>query len=276
MGRAPRVDAPGWLCRLPATMRNSRISSWRLAFFALLAVGTGLSACRGCDKPAPPAAAIEPATAIDARRADLLARFADLKIDRSRVYPKDERGVVTCGDDMQCFVAQAENCLRAEVTSKITDSGYGIHNVVEARYTIEGSEPNRCRLSRHVLSANAYFEEPLVAAMRAEGKSETEVDEVQTEATARLRRRTTPQLDCTFTNDDVLEATIDLAHQLFNDKLFRLNCHESNVAARPLEPPTSAPAPAGGAERAAPAPIAPWAPMPKQPASKPRKAAAGG
>jgi len=238
-------------------MRNPRIRSSRPAFFALLALGTGLSACRGCDKPPPPGAALEPATAVDTRRADLLARFADLKSDRSHVYPKDERGVVTCGDDMQCFVAQAENCMRAEVTSKITDSGYGIHNVIEARYTIEGSEPNQCRLSRRVISANAYFEEPLVAAMRAEGKSELDVDQVQTEATTRLRRRTTPQLDCTFTNDDMLEATIDLAHQLFNDKLFRLNCHESNVAARPLDPPSGARAPAGGAERAAPAPIAP-------------------
>jgi len=216
-------------------MRKPRIWSQRLAFFAFLALAAGLSACRGCGDPQPPAAALE-AMPADTRRSDLLARFADLKIDRSHVYPRDARGIVTCGDDMRCFVAQAETCARAEVTTKITDSGYGIHNVVEAVYTLEGSEPNLCRLSRRLRSAYAHFEGPLVAALRSEGKSELDVEQVQSEATARLRRRTTARLDCSFTNDDVLEVTIDLAHNHVNDKLFRLNCHESNVAAQTLEP----------------------------------------
>jgi hypothetical protein len=238
-------------------MRNPRIWSCRLAFFAFLALAAGLSACRGCSRPPPPAAALD-ASPADTRRSDLLARFADLKIDRSHVYPRDERGVVPCGDDMQCFVAQAESCTRAEVTTKITDSGYGIHNVVTAVYTLEGSGPNLCRLTRRVLTANAYFDEPLVAAMRSEGKSELDVDQVRTEASARLLRRTALQLDCSFTHDDVLEATIDLAHQLFNDKLFRLNCQESNVAARPLQP-------LGGGRDAMPAADAPEKPAANKP-----------
>jgi hypothetical protein len=225
-------------------MRKPRISSHGLAFFAVFALGPELAACRGCGSTATPAAVASELPIEAARRADLLARFADLKIDRSRMYPKNERGVVTCGDDANCFVAQAETCTRAELSIKLTDSGYGIHNVVDAVYTINGIEAEQCRLRRQVRTAKVHLDQPLVAALRADGHNEADVQRQRAMFTKQLRQRTPVLLDCWFSSDDVLEVTLDLASKRFNDKLFRLNCHESNENVPPLPP-------AGGGQDAA-------------------------
>jgi hypothetical protein len=260
-------------------MRKRRNLPHRLnggAFVGLLALAAGVSGCRGCKEPAPPAAAEE--LAVDMRRADLLARMADLKVDRSRVYPKDQFGSIRCGDDMQCFVAQAETCTPAEVTAKITDSGYGIHNVVQAVYSIVGSEQGQCKLRRKVLSATSHYERSLVAAMRADGKNELEVEQVQNETTARLRERTALHLECSFSRDDVLEAVLDLARNRFHDKLFRLGCQDSSgevvePTVAPAELAEAAPDAARDAAQAAPT-IAPEKPAVDAPApNKPRKPA---
>ena len=78
---------------------------------------------------------------------------------------------------------------------------------------------------------------------------EDEIEKTQEEASTRLRRQTPLQLDCWFAGDDVLEVALDLAEQRYNDKLFRLGCHESDEDA----PPSAAAAPVPADPTAAPA-----------------------
>jgi hypothetical protein len=234
-------------------MRNGRVLSFQdfLLLVLGLSVGGGLAACRGCSKTSAPAAAVE----VESRHNRLMARIADLKIDRSRVYPKDANGVVPCGDDMHCFVLQGETCTRAEVTHKLTISGYGIHNVVDATYTILGSEADRCRMRRRVRSADSHIDQNMIDALRADGKTEMDIARYQTEASTRLRKDTPLQLDCWFMNEDVLEIALDLTDQRSNDKLLQVGCHQSdeNSTATPDDTPAAAPADAATALPAEPA-----------------------
>jgi hypothetical protein len=257
---------------LPATMHNAR--NW--SFWALIAASLCSSACRGCSKSTAPAAAA--VTETESRHSQLLARIADLKVDRTKVYPKDETGTVTCGDDALCFVAQAETCTKAKVQYKLTMSGYGFHDVVDAVYTITGSESERCRMTRRVTEAESHIDQTLIEALRASGKSEADIALSQTEATTRLRRMTPLSLDCWFGNDDVLEVALDLAQQRYNDKLYRLGCHEKQDDATKLGAnatrdgavPDAAAAAEGSALEAAPA----QAPAAEHSAAKTNKASA--
>jgi hypothetical protein len=243
-------------------MRNVRIRKLGFMGGALLLLGAGAVSCKGCAKQETPHAEPEEVS----QHARLLARMADLKIDRSKVYPKDTSGVVACGDDTLCFVLQAESCARATMTRKTTVSGYGMHDVVDADYAITGPESGQCRLTRHVRSADTHIDPRLVDALRAEGKSESDIAVMQTNASAQLREKNPPQIDCSFTNDDALEVVLDLADGKFNDKLFRENCHEVEDA--PRAAPTEE-----GEDNAAPAAAQP-APAAEQPAAAPAQAPA--
>jgi len=232
-------------------MRNVRVRKLGFMGGALLLLGAGAVSCKGCAKQETPHAEPEE----ESQHARLLARMADLKIDRSKVYPKDAAGVVACGEDALCFVLQAESCARATMARKTTVSGYGMHDVVEADYAIAGSEAGLCRFSRHVRSADTHIDPRLVDALRAEGKSESDIAVLQTDTSAQLRDKNPPQLDCSFTNDDALEVVLDLADGKFNDKLFRENCHQAEDAPRaaPSEEPEGEPEPAAATKTPSPA-----------------------
>jgi hypothetical protein len=237
-------------------MRNVGIRKLGFMGGALLLLGAGAVSCKGCAKQETPHAEPEE----ESQHARLLARMADLKIDRTKVYPKDSSGVVACGEDTLCFVLQAETCVRATMTRKTTVSGYGMHDVVDADYAVTGPEAGQCRLTRHVRSADTHIDPRLVDALRAEGKSESDIAVLQTDTSSQLRDKNPPQLDCSFTNDDVLEVVLDLADGKFNDKLFRENCHEVEDAPRAAPTEEGEDNEAPGAAQPAPAP---------EPAAKP-------
>lgn len=251
-------------------MRNVRIRKLGFMGGALLLLGAGAVSCKGCAKQETPHAEPEE----ESQHARLLARMADLKIDRSKVYPKDAAGVVACADDTLCFVQQAETCARATMTRKTTVSGYGMHDVIDADYAITGPESGQCRITRHVRSADTHIDPRLIDALRAEGKSESDIAVMQTNTSEQLRERNPSQLDCMFTTDDALEVVLDLADGKFNDKLFRENCHQ--VEDEPRAAPTEEEAePTPAAAPAAPAAEQPAAAAPAAATTKPGAEASG-
>jgi hypothetical protein len=244
----------------------------RFHLLACLAL-TGFAACKGCEdrKEAPAAAA--PERSEQSQRARVLSRMSGRKLDRSKVYPKDGYGVVQCATDIDCFILQAEGCTPAALDHRQTVSGYGITQEVRARYRITGSEVGRCKLEREVQSIDARLDPAMVEAFHKRGKTDEDVNTLRAEAIESLRGRNPSRLECFLTNDQVLEAALNLAEGRYNPVHWKTACRE--LAGKPPtigsgEPPAqTAPAAPAANEGATPPKAAPAAPAAP---AEPRKA----
>jgi hypothetical protein len=246
--------------------------TWRSIVVCLALAGD--AGCRGgCSDEGDRAPAAEAERMEQSVRARVLSRLSARRIDRSKVYPKDAQGDVTCESSVDCFILQSESCVPASLTHMIVTSGFGLTQRVSARYRIAGKEADRCKVERHVLALDTTIDPVMASALRKRGKNEAEVETIRTDALASLRKRNPAHLECFFEENHLLETTLNLADGRYDVDEWRNACRELEGPAPATGITAEAPAPAPGAQEppvpaakpAAAKPAEPDVPAPKQP-----------
>jgi hypothetical protein len=241
--------------------------------------------CKGCGRSENDEISAPPS--IDALRqeqsdhARLLSRMAARKLDHDKVYPKDADGVVQCGTDADCFILQAEGCKPATLLHTQTISGFGLVQAVRAQYRVLGPDTDKCKVQRDVLAVDARIDQKMAAALKKRGKTDEDIERVESDAIATLTKKNPPRLECSFAGDQALEASVNLAEGRYEPRHWRDACRElggpaPNVGLPEMEPPPeaekAAPAaseePKTGAEAPAPAPATAPAEAPKAATAK--------
>src|SRR4051812_21448315 len=215
--------------------------------FILIASITMLLAfgCKGCQDSPPPlpaAQSIEHATQGD--EAKLSARLNSRKLDRSKVYPKDAEGVVACGNDIDCFVVQAESCTKADLDNTLRAGGFGIEQAISAQYHLLGGDSDHCNMTRHITEISVGLNPKLEEALRKQGKTDDEIAKLKADSQASLRKRNPPMLSCTFDAGETLAVALDIAEAKLDWRPWRNSCKELPSADAPAATPADNAAPA--------------------------------
>ncbi|MDH5672924.1 MAG: hypothetical protein OEZ06_12290 [Myxococcales bacterium] len=199
---------------------------------AALCLGAG---CRGCtETPGADAPLPTPARAEEGDRARIEARLRARKVDRSRSYPKDARGRIACGSDIDCFILQVEACAPAVLIHDQTVVTYGIEQRIVARYFVLGNEGELCRVARERLRAEAILRPELVAALQKKGKTSADLQKMQREAMTLVERKNPPRLDCALSPLVALDTILDLAQGRYNPVVWRQHCAEGTPSGEPM------------------------------------------
>lgn len=215
--------------------------------------------CKGCeDRGAPPTPAAQtithPTQSDEAKRA---ARLNGRHLDPSKEYPKNADGSVACGEDVDCFVLQAQSCTQADLVSTMRGGAFGIEQAVAAQYRILGRSADRCQLTRHVTSATVQLDPKLQEALRKQGKSDDDLAAMKAASERALRKHNPEMLSCSFDMERTLSVALDVAESKPDPQPWR----ECTQIASPGAP-AAAPAPAA-------AKAAPSEPAENKPAAKP-------
>jgi hypothetical protein len=220
----------------------------RLVLGACIALA-GSAGCKGCSDRLPGGAAIPaPQVTREAQSAHerVMARVAARKLNRDKVYPNDAQGAVLCEADVDCFLIQAERCSPATLTHRLVYSGYGMDQRVNARYRIDGSEADRCKIDRQVLALDTEVNPVMREALRKRGKSDAEIEKIESDALTALQRAHPAHQECFFDGDGLLATLLDLADGRFATHAWRSACRTVDGPA-PATGSAAAPAPEPGA-----------------------------
>jgi hypothetical protein len=190
--------------------------------------------CRGCDNGelGSSAGSSTPTREQQTEQAQLRARLAGRRLDRSKSYPKGDDDVVACGTDADCFLAQSEHCVPAVVTHTHSLAGYGIRERIVARYKIVGNDGGKCKLLRDTLALDAALEKALVGALKGQGKTNEDIEQMQADALETLREGNPERFECKLSTDQMLEAALGLAENLYDPQFWRLVCNEAELPSR--------------------------------------------
>lgn len=180
----------------------------RIFLIALLAVSFGFG-CKGCDGDAPALPRGVAPAASGNQSAD--SRLSTRNLDRSKAYPKDAEGRVTCESDVDCFILQAEGCQKATFTHVESSNTYGVDQRVNARYQLEGKDGEDCKLVREALGFEVVFDPKLEEAMRAKPDGEKTVAKVKDDVLKRLRDKNPARKECKLSSERVLTVALDVA-----------------------------------------------------------------
>jgi hypothetical protein len=203
-------------------------------FFSLVALWLVCS-CRGCDESdSGSLGATAPKKEQQSDQAQLRARLAARALDRKKSYPKRDDGLVACGADADCFLIQSEHCTPAVVSHSDQMSGYGLHERIEARYTIVGNDQGKCRVLRDTLALDAKLDKSWIDLLKKQSKTAEDIEQLQANALETLREGNPERFECRLTADQMLEAALGLAESLYDQQFWRLVCNEVE---RPLENP---------------------------------------
>jgi hypothetical protein len=205
-------------------------------FFISMVALSLVCSCRGCNEGelGSSSGAGTPKREQQPDQAQLRSRLAARKLDRSKSYPKGDDGVVSCGTDVDCFLIQGEHCTPAVVTHTDKMSGYGLHERIQARYKIVGNDGGKCRLLRDTIALDAKLDKALVDALKRQGKTDEDLEQVREDALETLREGNPERFACKLTADQMLEAALGLAENLYDPQFWRLACNEADL---PLQNP---------------------------------------
>lgn len=110
-------------------------------------------------------------------------------------YPKDARGVVLCGADATCFLAQARACAPAELTHTQSVRAMAVTQKVVSRYRLLGPVGDACRLTREAIDFDVEMGPEAQEMLRTRGHDEAEIAQRREVGIAQLRQRNVP-LEC--------------------------------------------------------------------------------
>jgi hypothetical protein len=225
------------------------------AFVLIVSIAAPLAfGCKACeDKPQPKPAAQEVARPTQGDEAKRQARLNGRHLDRSKEYPKNAEGSVACGEDVDCFVLQAESCTPADLDNTLRGTMFGVEQAIAAQYHILGSEDDRCKMTRRVTSIRVELNPKLEEALRKQGKTDADMATMKADSERALRKHNPELVTCAFEPEQALSVALDVAESKPNPKPWRDACKET--------PGAAAPAPAPAADEAKPAPAKP-APKP--------------
>jgi hypothetical protein len=247
----------------------------------LLVLSFVLWSCRGCEDDAAPRRQSEAEQSSSSDPRNLAARLERRAIDRTKTYPKDDRGAVICGSDIDCFLLQTEKCTPAGMTYVLSMEGYGIEQRIETKYRIAGTEAGQCKVQRELVSVDVILHPSLIEGLKKQGKPELG-EQLRKDGLADLRRKNPQQQECWLTSDQLLAAILDLADGRENASRWRIGCREVIPMAPELAPqeppkaevPAEAPAPGAGEPKKEGATATPAQAPPPAPAAEPKKKAA--
>jgi hypothetical protein len=182
-------------------------------------------ACKSCiDRESRSAAA--PGREQQTDLAQLRARLAARRLDRSKTYPAGTDGSTACGTDVDCFLIQGERCAKAEVTHADSYSAYGLTQRIEARYRIVGKADDKCKLIRDTLNLSAKVDEKWSRALQKKGIAADEIEQTRIDALETLREGNPTHVECMLTSDQVLEIGLNLAEGRYDPQFLRMLCTE--------------------------------------------------
>jgi hypothetical protein len=210
--------------------------------------------CKGCEKDRPsgkPEVAQQtithPTQSDDAKRT---ARLNGRHLDRGKDYPKNADGKVACGNDVDCFVVQAEKCAPADLDNTLRGSVFGIQQSVAAEYHILGSDADRCKMTRHVTAVSVQLDAKLAEALRKQHKTDEDLATMKADSERALQKHNPEMLTCEFDMEQALSVALDIAESKPNPQPWRESCKEIASARTPAAAPAPAakPAPAKPAQ----------------------------
>jgi hypothetical protein len=202
-----------------------------ISMFALSLV----SGCRGCSEADRQSSGTgSPKREQQKDQAQLRSRLAARMLDRNKTYPKGDDGLVACGKDVDCFLSQGINCTPAVVAHTDKVSSYGLHERIEARYRIVGNDDDKCKLERDTLVLDAKLDPALADALKRQGKTDEDLQQVRMDAIETLRTSNPPRFECKLTADQMLEVGLGLAEGLYDPQFWRLVCSEAELPVHKL------------------------------------------
>ena len=113
---------------------------------------------------------------------------------------------VNCGQDFDCFVRHARSCTPARVarTDDIDFLGL-VTGKSTTQYELEGLRAGACRFTQRALDVRVKLGEDSRAQLRAEGKTDAEIAEVERTWLERLRAEGQDRQTCDFPPKRLLE-----------------------------------------------------------------------
>jgi hypothetical protein len=103
-------------------------------------------------------------------------------------------------------------------------SAYGLSERVESRYVIEGKDGAECGVRRERVSIKVKMDPRWAAMLKQQGKSDEEVERVRQFAVDTLTDENPPQAFCLLPDEQMLEATLDVADRRYDPQFWRIHC----------------------------------------------------